>query len=157
MNRLQESSKYGRIKETRILLKAGFDPNVKSNYGYTPLMSAVINGHHKIVVLLLKYGADINIGTKKLNHTGIFNSKLCYDNFTPIMFCLNLYSNSNNRIHIFKTLTKYGALNNIKIPNSVCVSIKGYDLMDKVNVLLLFIVSKKIPYDIIRESSFFYK
>jgi ankyrin repeat protein len=43
------------------LLAGGADPNLRTNYGLTPLMIAASRGLFEIVKTLLDYGADVNI------------------------------------------------------------------------------------------------
>ena len=43
-----------------LLIKAGADVNIKTEFGYTPLLIAARNGHIYITEALLKAGADVN-------------------------------------------------------------------------------------------------
>ena len=43
-----------------VLIAAGFDVNIKTMYGETPLMCAAGNGLEKVCSILLKNGADVN-------------------------------------------------------------------------------------------------
>ena len=47
-------------------LALGFDPNATNNDGSTALMGATLNGHNRVIKLLLKYNANPLI----INHVG---------------------------------------------------------------------------------------
>ena len=49
---------FGTVK---LLLARGANPNMQKDNGYTPLMSAAMNGHFSIVKLLIESGADVNV------------------------------------------------------------------------------------------------
>jgi ankyrin repeat protein len=48
----------GLTEAVRTLLAIGFNPNVRSKFGSTPLMDAALNGHETVVKLLLEARAD---------------------------------------------------------------------------------------------------
>jgi ankyrin repeat protein len=52
---------YGRDGDAKALLKAGADPNLRDNYGITPLMYAAVHAWPETVKLLLAHGADPHI------------------------------------------------------------------------------------------------
>jgi len=49
------------IKKIKNLIKSGVDPNVKDEYGRTPLHEAAAVGNVNAVRTLISYGADVNI------------------------------------------------------------------------------------------------
>ena len=51
----------GKLRQVRLLLEAGADPNVKSKNGGTVLRTAVQNNHPEMVRALLQAGADPNL------------------------------------------------------------------------------------------------
>ena len=57
-----------------MLLKDGADPNSTSKSGDTPVYLAAINGHDKVLSLLLEAGADKNIK----NNDGANLSASCF-------------------------------------------------------------------------------
>jgi uncharacterized protein len=48
----------GDVREGKILLDAGADPNVRGEYGYTPLHNAIGQKHLEFAKLLLSRGAS---------------------------------------------------------------------------------------------------
>ncbi len=56
-----ESVRFNDMRRVDFILKTGIDPNLKSRWGETALMSASIYGYDHIVKLLLKSGADQGI------------------------------------------------------------------------------------------------
>lgn len=50
----------GYTKCVKELLAAGADPNVSSQHGFTPLMSAALTGSHECCILLLRAGAQLD-------------------------------------------------------------------------------------------------
>jgi ankyrin repeat protein len=61
---LHYCSVEGMSVQVKTLLKMGFNPNVVSKYGTTPLMDAATNGHTDVVNILLNNGADTKIKDK---------------------------------------------------------------------------------------------
>jgi len=62
---LQYGVNGGDLKATRVLLKAGADPNVMTNgFGHTLLMEAAFEGFTGIGKLLLESGAEVNLVDK---------------------------------------------------------------------------------------------
>lgn len=55
---LEQAAYLGNVAQTQKLLDAGAAPDGLDRDGLTPLMAAVRGGHHEIVSLLLKKGAD---------------------------------------------------------------------------------------------------
>ena len=62
MGLLHWASLYGNFELCTHLLSKNFDANSISYHGITPLIAASYNGHERIVDLLCKHGADVNIG-----------------------------------------------------------------------------------------------
>ena len=58
---LMTAALEGNLEIARILLKAGADPNLTSEWGQTPLRNAVVRGHVELVRELLEVGGDPNI------------------------------------------------------------------------------------------------
>jgi ankyrin repeat protein len=52
------ASQQGLVKTVRVMLAAGADPNQRDTWGGTPLLHATRRGHHQIIQLLLKAGAQ---------------------------------------------------------------------------------------------------
>ncbi len=55
-----EACKKGDTKKVKELLGAGVNPNIRTDIGATGLHLASSNGHIKIVLMLIKTGADVN-------------------------------------------------------------------------------------------------
>jgi len=70
--RLFEAVSDNNIKEVKLLLSKGADPNVPENNGITPLMDAASGGDLAMVKLLLKHGAKAdlkdNFGSDAINY-----------------------------------------------------------------------------------------
>ena len=47
-----------------MLLDAGADINQTTEYGWTPLLTAVNNRNYRLAMLLLERGADVNLANK---------------------------------------------------------------------------------------------
>ena len=45
----------------RLLINQGTDINIRDNKNCTALRTAMYNGHSKIVQLLMKFGAEVNV------------------------------------------------------------------------------------------------
>ena len=58
---LLTAAEKGTIEQVRDLIRQGADVNVQDEYGFTPLISAIINEHLDICKELVKAGADVNM------------------------------------------------------------------------------------------------
>ena len=58
------ASREGDIESARALLDGGANVNQATEYGWTPLLTAVNNRNYKLALLLLERGADPNLGNK---------------------------------------------------------------------------------------------
>jgi ankyrin repeat protein len=58
------ASREGDIESARALLDAGANVNQTTEYGWTPLLTAVNNRNYKLAVFLLERGADPNLANK---------------------------------------------------------------------------------------------
>jgi len=61
---LHSAASAGDAERVRELLKKGADPNVRDEYGNTPLHVAAYEGHVDVVRLLLEHGADPTVKNK---------------------------------------------------------------------------------------------
>ena len=88
------SVEKNQLQHVQNMIDCGFDVNVRNIHvdNWTPLHSAVCNGHFAIVECLLKHGADVNAKEK--------------ENYTPLhIACLERHGH----IDIVECLLKYGA------------------------------------------------
>ena len=89
------------LKTIKILLENGADSNIPDNYGYTPLISAVIFGTddkiYETVLLLMKHGANPNLkdnnGMTALMHSTLLT--LSETNLEIVKLLLENKSNPN--------------------------------------------------------------
>ena len=58
------AARQGDIESARLLLDAGADVNQTTEYGWTPLLTAVHNRYYRLAAFLLQRGADPNIANK---------------------------------------------------------------------------------------------
>ena len=58
------AAREGDIESARKLLDAGADVNQTTEYGWTPLLTAVNNRNYRLALLLLERGADVNRANK---------------------------------------------------------------------------------------------
>jgi ankyrin repeat protein len=58
------ASREGDLESARALLDGGANVNQATEYGWTPLLTAVNNRNYKLALLLLERGADPNLGNK---------------------------------------------------------------------------------------------
>ena len=58
------AARQGDLESARLLLDAGADVNQTTEYGWTPLLTAVHNRYYRLAALLLERGADPNIANK---------------------------------------------------------------------------------------------
>jgi ankyrin repeat protein len=58
------AAREGDIESARALLDAGADVNQQTEYGWTPLLTAVNNRNYNLAALLMERGADVNIANK---------------------------------------------------------------------------------------------
>ena len=58
------AARQGDIESARLLLDAGADVNQTTEYGWTPLLTAVHNRYYRLAAFLLERGADPNIANK---------------------------------------------------------------------------------------------
>lgn len=61
----------GNLYKVKAALKLGADPNSKHYLGWAALHVAAVNGHREVVELLLKSGADPNLGD---DYTNIYHT-----------------------------------------------------------------------------------
>jgi len=85
------------LLSSKILFWKAVSPNTKYNAGWTPLITASVNGYISIVEMLLKAGANIDLANE--------------DGLTP----LNIASQSKNNLTVVEALLKAGA--NMDIAN----------------------------------------
>uniref|UniRef100_T1J714 Uncharacterized protein n=1 Tax=Strigamia maritima TaxID=126957 RepID=T1J714_STRMM len=67
----------GDFDQTEKTLLRGVDPNIKDQFGYTPLHYSARNGHLNICNLLLSKGADPNAKTKAGGATPLLRAAFC--------------------------------------------------------------------------------
>ena len=58
------AARQGDLESARLLLAAGADVNGTTEYGWTPLLTAVHNRYYRLAALLLERGADPNIANR---------------------------------------------------------------------------------------------
>lgn len=58
------AAREGDITSAELLMAAGADPNQTTEYGWTPLLTAVNNRHYQLATVLLDWGADVNQANK---------------------------------------------------------------------------------------------
>ena len=58
------AARQGDLESARLLLDAGADVNQTTEYGWTPLLTAVHNRYYRLAAFLLQRGADPNIANK---------------------------------------------------------------------------------------------
>jgi ankyrin repeat protein len=58
------AAREGDIESARILLEAGADVNQSTEYGWTPLLTAINNRNYVLAALLIEHGADVNLANK---------------------------------------------------------------------------------------------
>ncbi len=73
------------------LLEQGYSPDIRDDFGQTPLHVAVFRGKPETVAVLVRYGADVNAADK--------------DGVTPLKLALNL----GGRAEIIEILKSRGA------------------------------------------------
>jgi ankyrin repeat protein len=61
---LHFAAREGDLESTRVLLDGGADINQLTEYGWTPLLTAINNRNYRLAQLLLERGADPNIANK---------------------------------------------------------------------------------------------
>ena len=71
---LHKAAWDGDKEQVVALLSSDVDPNVQDNNGYVPLHDAVIQGHGKIVSILLQAGAHIDIQDKEFGYTPLHDA-----------------------------------------------------------------------------------
>lgn len=76
-NKLIKSLWINDVQKTKLLLKAGINPNLQDKYGQTSLYVASKYGFHEIVDILLKAGANPNNGRPPLNAAAGAGSYKC--------------------------------------------------------------------------------
>ena len=64
LSALTFAAREGDLESARALLGAGADVNQATEYGWTPLLTAINNRNYALAALLLDRGADPNIGNK---------------------------------------------------------------------------------------------
>ncbi len=58
------AARQGDVESARVLLDAGADVNQTTEYGWTPLLTAVHNRYYRLATLFLERGADPNLANK---------------------------------------------------------------------------------------------
>jgi ankyrin repeat protein len=58
------AAREGDVASARALLAAGADVNQTTEYGWTPLLTAVNNRNYQVATLLIEHGADVNLANK---------------------------------------------------------------------------------------------
>ena len=58
------AAREGDIESARALLDAGADVNQTTEYGWTPLLTAINNRNYALAALLIERGADVNLANK---------------------------------------------------------------------------------------------
>jgi uncharacterized protein len=58
------AAREGDVESTKLLLEAGADINQQTEYGWTPLLTAVNNRNYNLAAFLLEKGADPNLANK---------------------------------------------------------------------------------------------
>jgi ankyrin repeat protein len=96
MTLLHFAAKHQNTKIVKLLLDAGFDPNIRDNFGWTPIMDASINGRIKNVRALLEAGADVN--AKNRHSQTSLDHALSRNNF-KIVSMINKYIISIPMLH----------------------------------------------------------
>ena len=62
---LHIAAEYGSECIVKLLLDSGSNPDIKDTNGLTPIFFAVRNNHFDCVMLLIRYGANLNVITKQ--------------------------------------------------------------------------------------------
>ena len=93
---LHEAVKHNKIQIVKKLLRYGLDPNLKDEYGMSPLHNASRASDLKIEMIqeLLKYDANPNIET--------------YDGFTPLSYVCWSSCDNGKKIEAISLLISYG-------------------------------------------------
>jgi ankyrin repeat protein len=87
---LLELARTGKTEELRSLIHEGANPNIRDEYGWTPMLWAAVNGHADTVRALIALGGDVNLPNDY--------------NWTPLMWAAG---NGDNEI--VRTLLAVGA------------------------------------------------
>jgi ankyrin repeat protein len=58
------AAREGDLASTRALLAGGADVNQTTEYGWTPLLTAINNRNYQVARLLIEHGADVNLANK---------------------------------------------------------------------------------------------
>ena len=58
------ASREGDLESARLLIDAGANVNQTTEYGWTPLLTAVNNRHYKLAAFFMERGADVNLANK---------------------------------------------------------------------------------------------
>lgn len=90
MNAVSEN----KVDEVRRLLQQGYDPDICSEYGWTPLMQASSKGYLEMVKLLLDWKAD-SIRQDIYQHSALYWAE--YSQYTAIINILSSHKKCNKR------------------------------------------------------------
>ena len=58
------AAREGDLESARLLIDGGANVNQTTEYGWTPLLTAVNNRHYKLATFLIERGADVNLANK---------------------------------------------------------------------------------------------
>lgn len=93
------AARHGNIHEMKRLIKGGFDVNERHQLGWTAVQVAAINGHDKMVKLLIESGADVNLGDDFMNAWHTSQEKQLNSLHVLItredLFCDNMHNRAN--------------------------------------------------------------
>ncbi|MCF4969743.1 ankyrin repeat domain-containing protein [Nostoc sp. CMAA1605] len=92
--RIHYAAEKGDVEKIKKLLDKGIDPNSRKMINSpTPIYYAAAQGHREIVEILIRYGADVNLGIEE------------NDTFNPL-----LAATINQHQDVIETLIQHGAI-----------------------------------------------